>query len=133
MPGADDEQAKAEIDMRRGPCLARPEVAGHPALAITQGGEPQDEQRPDGAERIAVPTAAIGARLDVDQRIADDDQQARAAQNLCPAKARIAQESLVPPLAHALGLGRPFTATLTEARHQPASCPRRALARHSSA
>src|SRR3546814_14762034 len=96
MPGADDDQAKAEIDMRRGPCLERPEVAGHPALAITQGGEPQDEQRPDGAERIAVPTAAIGARLDVDQRIADDDQPAQAARNLCPAKARIAQESLEP-------------------------------------
>src|SRR3546814_9395559 len=44
----------------------------------------------------------------------------------------IAQESLVPPLAHALGLGRPFTATLKEARHQPASSSSRAIDRNSS-
>src|SRR3546814_8267590 len=75
VPRPDDDQAQPQIDMRRGPRLQRPVIARHPPLAIAQCGEPQDQQRSDGAERIAVPASAIGPRLDVDQRIADDDER----------------------------------------------------------
>src|SRR3546814_18521812 len=122
--------------MRRGPPLQRPVSARHPPLAIAQCGEPQDQQRADVAERIAVPASAIGPRLDVDQRIADDDEQAEPARNLGPAKARIAQEAFVAPLAHPLGLGGTRAAAQSlsgeEARHPPASSSSRALDRNSS-
>src|SRR3546814_7301737 len=122
--------------MRRGPRLQRPGIARHPPLAIAQCGEPQDQQRSDGDERIAVPASAIGPRLDVDQRIADDDEQAEPARNLGPAKARIAQEAFVAPLAHPLGLGGTRAAAQylsgEEARHQPASSSSRAIDRNSS-
>src|SRR3546814_7038089 len=54
VPRPDDDQAQPQIDMRRGPRLQRPVIARHPPLAIAQCGEPQDQQRSDGAERIAV-------------------------------------------------------------------------------
>src|SRR3546814_2594268 len=104
--------------MRRSPRLQLPIIIRHLALAITERGEPQDQPRADGAERITVPAAAIVARRDVDQRVRNDDEQAQPARNLRPAEARVAQKAFVAPLADALDLRCLRAAALKEARHQ---------------
>src|SRR3546814_16949724 len=107
--------------MRRSPRLQLPIIIRHLALAITERGEPQDQPRADGAERITVPAAAIMARRDVDQRVRNDDEQAQPARNLRPAEARVAQKAFVAPLADALDLRCLRAAALNEARHQSVS------------
>src|SRR3546814_3595207 len=104
--------------MRRGPRLQRPIIVRHLALAIAERGEPQDQPRADGAERIAVPAAAIVTRRDVDQRVADDDEQAERARTPGPAEPRITQETLMLALAHPLGLRCLAAAALDDRRPQ---------------
>src|SRR3546814_1044698 len=82
VPGPDDHQAEPEIDMRRSPRLQRPIIIRHLALAITERGEPQDQPRADGAERITVPAAAIVARRDVDQRVRRSEEHTSELQSL---------------------------------------------------
>src|SRR5690606_2818982 len=106
VPGSDDNEAEPEIDMRGSPRLQRPEIARHPALAIAKRREPENQQRADCAEGVAVPAAAIRPGADIDQRIGNDDEQTQSARNLGPAKIGMAQKALVPPLAYAFGLGR---------------------------
>src|SRR3546814_15134534 len=81
-------------------------------------GKLQHQPRADGAERIAVPAAAIVTRRDVDQRVADDDEQAERARTPGPAEPRITQETLMLALAHTLGLPWLAAAALEDRRSE---------------
>jgi hypothetical protein len=75
MQRPDHDQRQAKVDVGRGPGFERPAPARHRPLADTEQGQPQDQQRRDRAERIAVPAAAIMPRLNVDQQIAEQRRQ----------------------------------------------------------
>ena len=77
MQRTDDHERQAQIDMRAGPRLQAPAPRCGAALAYAQPCQPDDQSRADGAERVAVPAAAIVPRFDIDQQVGDDDEEAR--------------------------------------------------------
>src|SRR3546814_12281131 len=69
----DYDQRQAEIEMGRRPGLQRPPSTRHRALAKTEQGQPQDQQRSDRTKRITEPAPSLVARLDIGEGV---DEQA---------------------------------------------------------
>ena len=56
----DHDQRRAQIHVRRGPALHRAHGRAVTALANAEQRQPDDQQRADRAEHIALPRAAVG-------------------------------------------------------------------------
>src|SRR3546814_11863404 len=78
--------------MGRRPGLQRPPSTRHRALAKTEQGQPQDQQRSDRTKRITEPAPSIVARLDIGEGVDEQAQQREPERDFQPAESLMRSE-----------------------------------------